>query len=88
MNFDIANAEITDRLPSYFRPDKGAEFPRSLIGATIIRIGGVREPCQFMSGGLVIDYRPAKSTAIRRLLLSSTDMCMVVESDSEMQSVE
>jgi hypothetical protein len=71
---DFASAEIVAKLPDYFDPQRGPEIPTGLIGATIIGFGTLAEAGTVHGGGLVIDYRPAVSETVQRLVLAHTDV--------------
>jgi|GEM_PF-5724378 len=77
---DIDGLDIVDRLPKYFHPDQGAAIPRELIGAKLIRIGTPRDQRKFEGGGLVIDYIPAKSRKVKRIILSFSELEMWIQS--------
>jgi hypothetical protein len=67
--------EVIPKLPDLFDPEKGCEFPKQLIGATIERFGTSR---QRIEGGLVIEYKTKSGRARYRLELAFTDRGMWV----------
>ena len=71
---DFALMVITNRLPARYRPEESEPFPPSLIGATIIRLGSPTDSQLIEGGGLVVDYRPAGSSEVHRLVLSLTEL--------------
>lgn len=63
-------------LPQFGNRD-GYEFderPEDLIGAQIINIGSPADPGRLEGGGLVIDYKPAGSDQVKRLVLAFNEL--------------
>jgi hypothetical protein len=51
-------------------------LPDGIEGATIVRIGTPKDASLVEGGGLVIDYRPAGSAAVRRAVLAFDETAM------------
>lgn len=69
------------RWPDYFDSVRGESIPADLIGATIVDIGTPEDRTDAAEGGgLVIDYRPARSSEVKRVLLAFNDCGMWQES--------
>jgi hypothetical protein len=64
-------------------PSGGEEICKRLVGATIIRIGGVAEP-GIEGGGLIIDYRLPGSTQTSRVLFAFNELGMWVEAEGRL----
>jgi hypothetical protein len=82
----LASMNVDCRLPNFFDPKDGGEVPSDLIGAVIVRFGSVPEPRLVEGGGLVIDYQPAGSAEIKRVIFAFTELGMWVEAISSQPS--
>jgi hypothetical protein len=85
---DFANLTVIEALPiSRFRPEGAEDVFRGLAGATIVKIGGVAED-GIEGGGLIIDYRPADSLEICRVVFGFNENGMWVEWSTKKPSPE
>jgi len=78
--------ELVETLPSLLRPNSADPVPLQLLGARIIRLGTLPPKHHVDGGGLVIEYRPAKSTQCRRIVFAFTEEGMWVDSDQPIQA--
>ena len=73
--------ELVETLPSLIRPDHAEPVPQQLLGSKIIRVGTLPPKHHVDGGGLVIEYRPKKTSQLRRMILAFTEEGMWVYSD-------
>jgi hypothetical protein len=67
-------ADVVGQLPDI--NGRGDKLPHGLEGATIIRIGTLRDWSAVEGGGLIIDYRPSGSEELRRVVLGFNELGM------------
>jgi hypothetical protein len=73
------DVRLLRRLPCRFESHEPETLPEELLGATIVAIGSPRNYGLVPGGGLWIDYRPAGSGEVRRLVLAFDEVAMWVE---------
>jgi len=81
VSHDYAHLHVLPSLPlGLFHPSGGEDVLRRMSGATILRIGGTDE-ADLDGGGFIIDYRPAESKEIWRVVLAFHERGMWVVHD-------
>lgn len=60
---------------------RNQRVPRSLLGATIVKIGTFADAELVEGGGLVIDYRAKDSAEIQRVVLAFDEVAMWMEAE-------
>jgi hypothetical protein len=71
INAKVRAVNVTSKLavPHWRTRKETDDIPADLIGASIVSLGAP-DPCEaFEGGGLIIDYRPAGSSVVKRLAL-------------------
>lgn len=71
-----AELEVIPKLADYFHADAGAAIPADISGSKIVRFGTAVADPRLAGGGLIIDYIPAGSERIKRLVLEFSDTGM------------
>lgn len=86
--FDFSKIKPIPKLPNFFARELGGEIPADLIGAVILGIGTVPDPLDVDGGGLVVDYRPAKSKATKRIVFAFNERGMWVIFNRALKAVD
>ena len=64
----ILASPMRDVLP-FVSESRTEKAPADMVGSQILRIGSLDIPAGHVAGGLVIEYRPANSDAVHRVVL-------------------
>jgi hypothetical protein len=76
---ELDEIQVVNRMPDVFGRDSGERFPEDMIGATILRIGTPENSRKRLEGGgLVVDYLPAGASNGQRVVLSFTELGMML----------
>jgi hypothetical protein len=74
--------QLIERLPSSLNDLRGGEkIPKQLYGATILRMGTFPRGSNLRGGGLGIEYHPAGSRLVRRIVFEFDEREMHIHSD-------
>jgi hypothetical protein len=73
---------IVRELPAVYTSHKGEPMPGDLIGATIVDIGTAPEEYNIEGGGLVVDYRKAQGTDVKRIVFAFNELGMWIVSST------
>lgn len=76
---ELRRARVLNRLPSRFPGYPIERLPKDLRGATVVSVGTLSDQKLVEGGGLVIDYSPAGTDQVYRLVLAFNELAMWVE---------
>jgi hypothetical protein len=77
-NAAVKGVRLLRRLPCCFESYEPEALPEALLGATIVAVGTRKNYKLVPGGGLWIDYRPAGSDEVSRLVLAFDEVAMWV----------
>jgi hypothetical protein len=76
---NYSGLDVVEALPlSRYYPEGGEELLCGMAGATIMRIGSTGEE-GIEGGGLIIDYRPSGSMALKRVVFAFNESGLWLE---------
>lgn len=78
MSAPLAAVAVISKLPHWRCQDEGDALPPNIIGASIVQFGAAPVEAGIEGGGLIIDYVPAGSSVVLRVVLAFNELGMWV----------